>query len=807
MPETADILSSTSQDTVKVATMPSKNGTGRRDKRRKRKVPGFIKWLVAIVIIGGIAGGVYLWKTQTDAAAEQTITVTLPVLQGDINTTVQSNGNIQASREEAVNYETTGDVVEVLVKPGDHVQAGQSLVRQTDADQKEAVSQAQVSLNTAQAKLDDLKKGASDAEIASAQADVQSAQAALDKVKAGATAKDIADAQADVRQAQTNLDTVKAGATAKEIQDAEADLKTAQTNYDTVKAGATAKEIQDAEADLKTAQANYDALSEPPSTSAVQAAQSQLDSAKAKLAALQAGPSATELSSAQLAVTQAENDLKGIQDDAALNKQEKELALAKADRDLEQAQRDYSQIANQVLNENGDLTVDASDPKYNQYWTAYDALKDAEAGQTQALAELDNVRQKEIDDVAAAQAKIDDANKQLAEVQAGATSEEVAAAQADVASAQKALDDLTAGPTKDQLATAEAAVVKARTTLDQLKAGPTADDLATAEAAVVKARTTLDQLKAGPTPDDLAQAQTALDKANNNLADLKKGATPDSIAAAQATLAQKQASLQALLEPASASDIAAAEQTVASAQKDLDDAQAELTKTVLTAPFSGVVASVSAEPNAKISVGTEAVTIYDESGMHIELAVNESDIQSIKEGQEASISIDALPNQVLTGTVSSVSLVSQSSQDVVTYQVDVQFNPQDLPIKTGMSASADIITESHPNVIEVPTRAIKTQGNIKTIDVLYNNVPVTVRVITGVTDGTMTEIVSCVETNSQCLRPGDQLSVTTTVSGSSSNSTSQQFPGGGFVQFGGGGAFPGPGTTFNRENRGTGTNR
>ena len=78
-------------------------------------------------------------------------TITLAVSEGDLNVSVQSNGTVNATRQELVTYETTGNVVEVLVKSGDSVEAGQPLVRQTDQDQKTAVSQAQAALNTAQA--------------------------------------------------------------------------------------------------------------------------------------------------------------------------------------------------------------------------------------------------------------------------------------------------------------------------------------------------------------------------------------------------------------------------------------------------------------------------------------------------------------------------------------------------------------------------------------------------------------------------------------------------------------------------------
>lgn len=755
--------SPTSRDRDNEATTANKTAAKSKSKGRKRRIPVFVKWLAVLLILGSIAAGGFVWRTQSTASAQQP-TVTLAVTQGDLNVTVQSNGTIDATRQESVTYQTTGDVVEVLVKSGDSVKAGQALVRQTDADQKAAVNQAQAALNTAHAKLDDLKKGPTASEVASAKADVASAQAALNSVKAGASKKDIADAQAT--------------------------LKSAQASLAAIKGGATQKEITDAEADLEMAKAKYEALMAPASSSDVKEAQSKLDVAKAKLAAVKSKPTAAQLSAAQLAVANAEASLKSIQNKAALDKQTKQLALDKADRDLGQAQTDWANVLNKkdskgnpIVDDQNNFIVDRDDRNYdslyNTYWTAYNALKNAQAAQTQAYDNLQNVLHQEVVDVASAQAKIDDAKTQLATVQAGATADELASAQADVNSAQKALDTLMSGASTDDVASAQAAMTKAQTALDQLRAGPTADDLTT--------------------------AQTAVDKAQNTLNDLLSGSTADKIAAAQATLAQKQASLQALYDGTTASDIATAEEAEVTAQKNLDDANADVTKTILTAPFSGVVASVSAEPNAKVTVGGEALSIYDETGMHVQLKVNESDIAKLKEGQLSSITIDALPGKVLTGTVSTVSNVATTNQDVVTYQVDVQFDPARQAIKTGMSANATIVVESHKNVIEVPTRAIKTQGRNKTVQVLYgqDQTPVTINVTTGASNSQVTEITGCVETGSQCLQAGDRLAVA--ISTSTTTGNNQQFPGG----FPGGGAIPAGGGQFGggqfRGNGGTGT--
>ncbi|HET9493405.1 MAG TPA: HlyD family efflux transporter periplasmic adaptor subunit, partial [Chloroflexia bacterium] len=488
-----------------------------------------------------------------------------------------------------------------------------------------------------------------------------------------------------------------------------------------------------------------------------------------------------EKSKAHLAVSEAEANLNTVKADYFLKKQQAELDRQQADRDLGEAQRSYGAIAYEVLDEQGNLTVERPDPRVDQYYEALKAMQDAEAEQARAKLALDNVLQKETIAVAEAQAKLDDAREQLADLLDGPTPEELAAVQTEVSKAQASLDKLSAGPDAGELADAEGAVAKAQAALDSLNTGPEQGELAEAEAAVAKAQSALDELRAGATPDKVAEAQTAVDKAQNKLNDLRSGPSRADVAEAEAALAQKQAALQEVQQPASAADVAAAEEEVLSAQKSLDEARRDLEKTTLTAPFSGTVSSVSAEANGQAAAGDTAVSIFDPRGMHLELEVSESDVEQVQVGQEAAITIDALPDQTITGMVTSVSPVATSGQDVVTYRVSVQFDPGDLAVKVGMSANASILVERREGVIMVPNRALQTVGAAKSLQVLYgeDKTPVDVLVKTGATNGQMTEIVGCLDTSSQCLREGDMVAMNMPTS--TGNSTSG--PGGNMVIF------------------------
>lgn len=175
----------------------------------------------------------------------------------------------------------------------------------------------------------------------------------------------------------------------------------------------------------------------------------------------------------------------------------------------------------------------------------------------------------------------------------------------------------------------------------------------------------------------------------------------------------------------------------------------------------------------------------DISSLHLAIDLSESDVARIEQDQPVTLTFDAISGQAITGTVTSVASVAKVANNVVTYLVQVGFDPGDAPVKVGMSANAAIRVDGREGVLQVPSRAIVTQGRNKTIRVLYgaNKTPVTVRVETGLTNGTMTEIASCLDTNNQCLRSGDAVAITLT---SATSGGQGQTPfGGGF----GGGQF------------------
>jgi RND family efflux transporter MFP subunit len=180
------------------------------------------------------------------------------------------------------------------------------------------------------------------------------------------------------------------------------------------------------------------------------------------------------------------------------------------------------------------------------------------------------------------------------------------------------------------------------------------------------------------------------------------------------------------------------------AQQSLALAQKELSEATLTAPFDGMVARVDVDEGDSVSAAATIAYFVDITSLELEVEVDEIDIPSVKLGQRAIISIDALPGIELEGEVTFIPPISREEPGLVLYDVKIGFDaPQGFELKGGMSATADLVIDGRSNVLLVPNNAIRldSQGNTTAL-VLVNEVTQEKKVVTGLSDGSYTEILS-----------------------------------------------------------------
>lgn len=209
----------------------------------------------------------------------------------------------------------------------------------------------------------------------------------------------------------------------------------------------------------------------------------------------------------------------------------------------------------------------------------------------------------------------------------------------------------------------------------------------------------------------------------------------------------------------------------------------------------GVALSDSSSSSITVSSGTDSTTnsqsvtalkigaIKDPAGQYqATLSLTEVDVTKIKSGQKVTLTMDAFPDNTLTGTVLAVNTSGSVNSNVTSYSVSVLLDQTDLDIFTNMAVSATIIISVKDDVILVPSTAVKTVNGNPSVTVLKNKVPSVVTVETGDSNDTQTEIKSG-------LQVGDVVVTSTTNTASTKTTTS----GSNSIFSGAGNRFGGPG--------------
>lgn len=270
---------------------------------------------------------------------------------------------------------------------------------------------------------------------------------------------------------------------------------------------------------------------------------------------------------------------------------------------------------------------------------------------------------------------------------------------------------------------------------------------------------------------------------------------------AEATLAEKRLSLdrtrelvgnglsaQSELDGAEAAfrraeaDLASATAQVSQAEATLNARRTDLEKTVIRSPISGVVLDRNVEPGQTVAASLQAPVLFtlaeDLKQMELHVAIDEADVGSVAEGQEATFSVDAHPDRAFPATITQLRYAPQTVEGVVTYEALLRVDNADLLLRPGMTATAEIVVVTVEDATLVPNAALrfeppnlnreaptrrsggllgailprpprqqrKTPSSKKPgeqqVWTLQEGQPVAVSIVTGATDGRMSEVVA-----------------------------------------------------------------
>ncbi len=286
-----------------------------------------------------------------------------------------------------------------------------------------------------------------------------------------------------------------------------------------------------------------------------------------------------------------------------------------------------------------------------------------------------------------------------------------------------------------------------------------------AKAALESARTKVVKAKA-----DVMQTGNELDRLNM-VKKLSKGKVPS-----QSELDTALAVMQI-----ARAEEAGAKTTISEALATLKLRETDLSKAVILSPVNGIVLIRSVEPGQTVAASMQTPVLFtlaeNLKQMELHVDVDEADVGKVMAKQNASFVVDAYPDIKFPAQVTMVRFAPKTVEGVVTYETLLAVDNSGLSLRPGMTATADIIVKEIKNALLIPNIAFrftptvqqkknsKKSGGLlrmllphrrsrlqkkeekfpadrrkKRIWVLHANIPSSIYVVTGDSDGRMTEV-------------------------------------------------------------------
>jgi HlyD family secretion protein len=204
--------------------------------------------------------------------------------------------------------------------------------------------------------------------------------------------------------------------------------------------------------------------------------------------------------------------------------------------------------------------------------------------------------------------------------------------------------------------------------------------------------------------------------------------------------------------------VSSSEAQILAAQATLDGDLSKLRKSRVYSPIDGIVLTRSVEAGQTIVATLQTPVLLticeDLREMKLKVDVDEADVGEIRDGQAATFTVDAYPDEKFAAKITSLRFASRRVQDVVTYEAVLEVKNEELKLRPGMTAVADIITSKIQDALIIPNAALRftPEDNSPNVPleggeslashvwIVQNNEPVPVSVTTGHTDGRYTEV-------------------------------------------------------------------
>jgi HlyD family secretion protein len=295
--------------------------------------------------------------------------------------------------------------------------------------------------------------------------------------------------------------------------------------------------------------------------------------------------------------------------------------------------------------------------------------------------------------------------------------EAIRLAEANLQAAQNAFTDLVNAVTDEAIAAAELRVQQAE---EAQRAAEEARRYADPGRQTAETIALLDA--------QIGEASFNAEIARRQLEDLRS-ANQGELGAAGARIAQAQAELSRAQAGASEAEIREVQVAIDQAEVVLNRARLAYERTMLTAPFDGVVANTNLSVGQRVSAGATLLQLVDVSPLHFQGEVDEADIDQIAVGMEAQVKLEALPGVRFNGVLNWIAPQGRNEGGISVYDVEIDLATTDPRLRPGMSADADILVSDSGTLI-VPNSFVYEDASGSFVEVLLPNGETQVRAVT-----------------------------------------------------------------------------
>ncbi len=288
-------------------------------------------------------------------------------------------------------------------------------------------------------------------------------------------------------------------------------------------------------------------------------------------------------------------------------------------------------------------------------------------------------------------------------------------AQAKLQQLQDSFTELTMAQAQSQLAKAQVNLMTVQQNTDP---NYIANQVYIASQNVLIASNALAKAQQSGNNSSIQSAQSALSQAQNALTtaqNLQNGGAAQTLLAAQieVDVAKNAVALQA--QGPKSVDLTVAQSNIEQAQASLEIANKNLADASIIAPIDGIMTTVTAQNYQNVGTTTIMTMAAGQDSLQVDTSVDQADITQLKLGQKADITLDSVPNQHISGTVSQIAPLGTTVQNVTTFNVTILLDSPSPLLHASMNANVSIIINEAKNVLTIPSEAVRGNGDRKMV--------------------------------------------------------------------------------------------